>query len=141
MPHTLCTSCGAELVDLMALLSSLQWELLEVKFMNKLFVWACLSWSQTNKTRLYCRRSSTLHVLSKEQMDGQRLSWVNFSMGEEKMTNYRLNLWRQKLIPRRLASLLKGSRSGQQRVSKICVFISINGLFGWRGEGGGVELS
>ena len=29
----------------------------------------------------------------REKMDGLRLSWVIFSMREEKMMNYRLNLW------------------------------------------------
>ena len=30
---------------------------------------------------------------SREKMDGLRLSWVIFSMREEKMMNYKLNLW------------------------------------------------
>ena len=58
-------------MDLMTLLQGLQLELLEVvKFINKLLVWACLSWSQTSKNKLYLRRSNMLPVQSKEKMDG-----------------------------------------------------------------------
>ena len=38
--------------------------------------------------------------------------------------NCRLDFWRENLVSGRAASLLKGWRSGQQRVNKICALIS-----------------
>ncbi|XP_030933948.1 F-box protein PP2-B1-like isoform X2 [Quercus lobata] len=68
---TLCSKGLKEPMDLMTLLQGLQLELLEVvKFINKLLVWASLSWSQTSKTRLYLRRRSMLLIPSREKMDG-----------------------------------------------------------------------